>query len=139
MIGYDCLLTAMAPVQAADARASFQFVGDLNGHHQEWLGSTTMNRHGVAALDFATVSGCDQLVIGPTHAHGGTLDLLMTDVPDQVQVAVVAPLGRSDHSSLSIAISMAQAIPNSRVSRRVLLKHRVNLTGVCDVIFVLPW
>ena len=52
---YDCLLTAMAAVQAADERASFLFVGDLNGHHQEWLGSTTTNRHGVAALDFATV------------------------------------------------------------------------------------
>ena len=67
-------------VQAAEARASFRFVGDLNGHHQEWLGSTTTNRDGVAALDFATLSGCDQLVIGPTHARGGTLDLLITDV-----------------------------------------------------------
>ena len=57
-------------------------------------------------------SGCDQLVTGPTHARGGTLDLLMTDVPDLVRVAVVAPLGNSDHSSLSIAISIAQAIPN---------------------------
>ena len=110
-------------VQASDARASTLFVGDLNGHHQEWLGSTTTNRHGVAALDFATVSGCDQLVIGPTHACGGTLDLLMTDVPDIGRVAVVAPLGRSDHSSLSIAISMAQAIPNLCVSSRMLLKH----------------
>ena len=87
-------------------------MGDLNGHHQEWLGSTTTNRHGVAAFDFATVSGCDQLAIGPTHARGETLDLLMTDVLDLVRVAVVTPLGRSDHSSLSIAISMAQAIPN---------------------------
>ena len=66
----------MSAVQAADARASFLFVGDLNGHRQEWFGSTTTNRHGVAALDFATVSGCDQLVIGSTHARGGTLDLL---------------------------------------------------------------
>ena len=107
---YDCLLTAMAAVQAADARASFLFVGDFNDHHQEWIGSTTMNCHGVAALEFATVSGCVQLVIGPTLARGGTLDLLMTDVPYLVRMAVVAPLGRSDHSSLSIAISMAQAI-----------------------------
>ena len=129
----------MAAVQAADVCASFLFVGDLNGHHQELLGSTTTNRHGVAALDFATVSGCDQLVIGPTHAHEGTLDLLMTDVPDLVRVTVVAPLGRSDHSSLSIAVSMAQAIPNLRISRRVLLKHRGNRTAVCDAIGVLPW
>ena len=63
-------------------RASFLYLGDLNGHHQEWLGSTTTNRHGVAAFDFATASGCDQLVVGPTHTRGGTIDLLMTDVPD---------------------------------------------------------
>ena len=94
----------MAAVQAEDVRASFLFVGDLNGHHQEWLGSTTTNRHGVAVFDFATVSGCDQLVVGPTHARGGTLDLLMTDVPDLVRVAVVAPIGSSDHSSLLAVI-----------------------------------
>ena len=86
---FDCLPASMAAVQTEDVRASFQFVGDLNGYHQEWLGSTRANRHGVAAIDFATVSGCDQLVVGPTHARGGTLDLLMTDVPDQVRVAVV--------------------------------------------------
>ena len=43
--------------------ASFLIMGKLNGHHQEWLGSTTKNRYGVAAFDFATVSGCDQLVV----------------------------------------------------------------------------
>ena len=67
-------------MQAEDVRAFSCLWVILNGHHQEWLGSTTTNRHGVAALDFATVSGCDQLVVGITHASGGTLDLLMTDV-----------------------------------------------------------
>ena len=60
---FDCLLTSMAVVQSEDACASFLFLGDLNGHHQEWLGFTTTNCHGVAAFDFATVSGCDQLVV----------------------------------------------------------------------------
>ena len=101
---FDCLLTSMAAAQAEDVRASFLFAGDLNGHHQEWLGSTTTNRHGVAAFDFTTVSGCFQLVVSPTHARGGTLDLLMTDVPDLVQVSVVAPIGNSDHSSLSFRL-----------------------------------
>ena len=123
---FDCLLTSVAAVHAEDGRASFLFVGDLNGHHQEWLGSTTTNRHGVAAFDFATVSGCDQLVVGPTHARGGTLDLLMTDVPDLVRISVVAPIANSDHSSLSAVISMAQAVPNLCVSRKVFLKHQVN-------------
>ena len=55
------------------------------------------------------------------------LVLLMTDVPDLVRVAVVAPIGNSDHSSLGEVISMAQAVPNLRVSRKVFLKHQVNL------------
>ena len=108
---FYCLIASISAVQAEDVRASFQFVGDLNGHHQEWLGSTTTNRHGVASFDFSTVSGCDQLVVGPTHAFGGTLDL-MTDVPDLVRVAVVAPILNSDYSTLSAVISTAQAVPN---------------------------
>ena len=42
---FDCLLASISFVQDEDVRASFLFVGDLNGHHQEWLGSTTTNRH----------------------------------------------------------------------------------------------
>ena len=63
------LQASMAAVQAEVIRASFLFVDDLNGHHQEWWGSTTTNLHGVAAFEFATVSCCNQLVIGPTHAR----------------------------------------------------------------------
>ena len=48
---------------------SLPVCGDLNGHHQEWLGSTTTNCHGVV----------DQLVVGPTHARGATLDLIPND------------------------------------------------------------
>ena len=129
-----CLLPSMAVVQTEDIRASFLFVGDMNGHHQEWLGSTTTNRHEVAAIDFATVSGCDQLVVGPTHARGGTLDLLMTDIPDLLRVAVVALIGNSDHFSLSAISSMALAVPNLCVSRKIFLKHQVNWNTVCGAI-----
>ena len=139
MTGFDCLLASMNTVQALDVRALFLFVFDLNGHHQEWLGSTTTNRHGVAAFDFATVSGSGQLVVGPTHARGGTLDLLMTDVPDLVRIAVEAPIGNSDHSSLSAVISMAQAVSNLCVSSKVFLKHQVNWNTVCGAIRELPW
>ena len=113
----------MAAVQAEDVRASFLFVSDFNGHHQEWSGPTTTNRHSIAAIDFTTVSGCDQLVVGPTHVRGGTLELLMTDVSDLVRVSVVAPIGNSDHSSLSAVISMTQAVRNLCVSRKVFLKN----------------
>ena len=88
----ECLPTAMATVQAVDVRASFLLMGDLHGHHYQWLSSTATNRHGVATVDFAFVSSCDQLVTGPAHARGGTLDLLMTDGHDLVRVTVLAPL-----------------------------------------------
>ena len=93
-------------------------MADLNGH-QEWLGDTTTTHHGVAAFDFANVSGCIQSVVGPTHARGVTLCLLMTNVPDLIRVAVVAPIGNSHHSSLSAVIPMTQAVPNLCVSSKV--------------------
>ena len=60
---FDCFPASKAAVQAEDVSAPFLFVGDLNGHHQEWLGSTTtnLNRHGITAFDFATISGCVQM------------------------------------------------------------------------------
>ena len=131
-----CLLASMAATQAEDVRASLLFGGDLNNHHQEWLDSTTTNRHGAAAFDFATVSGCDQLVVCPTYACGGTLDLLMTDVPDLVQVAVIAPIG---NSSLSTVISMDQTVSNLCVIRKFYLKNQFNWNAVCGAIQDLPW
>ena len=116
-------------------RASFLFVVDRNGHHQELLGSISTNCHGVAACDFATVSGCDQLVVGPTHIRDGTLDLLLSDVPDLLLVAVVSSLGNSNHSSRSAVIMLTQADPNLCVSRKKFLKRQVNWNKV----YVAEW
>ena len=74
----------------------------------------------------------------PTHVVE-PFDLLMTDVPGLVRVAVVAPIGNSDHSSLSAVISVAQAVPNLCVSWKVFLKHQVNWNTVCGAIRELPW
>ena len=87
------------------------------------MGCATTNSHGVAAFDFVTVTGCDQLVVGPTHARGGILDLLMPDVPDFIRVAVVAPIGNSDHSSLMAVISTAQAVPKQESFPEPLLNE----------------
>ena len=89
--------------------ATFLFVVYLNGHHQEWLGSMIRNRQGVADFVVATAFGCDKLVVGPTHARGGTFDLLMTDVPDLVRFAVVSPLGNSDY----LCVAKRQAATHS--------------------------
>ena len=54
----------------------------------------------------------------------------MTTVPALVQVALVAPIGNSDHCSLSSVISMAQAVPNLCVRTKIFLKHQINLNTV---------
>ena len=38
---FYCFLASVAAVQAEDIRASFLFVGDLNGPSSGWLGPTT--------------------------------------------------------------------------------------------------
>ena len=69
-------------------RQSF-FVGDANAHHSEWLESVSpTDRHGRDAHDFSNLSGCEQLVRGPTHIAGNRLNLVMTDVPAIVDVVV---------------------------------------------------
>ena len=54
------------------------------------------------------------------------LDLPMTDVPGLARVTVVAPTDNSDHTSLSVVISMAQALTNMCVSIKVFLKHQLS-------------
>ena len=56
-----------------------------------------------------------------------------------LQPGGVIPIGNSDHSSLSAVISMAQAVPNLSVSRKVILKHQDNWNTVCGAIQDLPW
>ena len=56
-----------------------------------------------------------------------------------IRVAVAAPIGNSDLSSLSAVISIAQALPNLCVSRKVFLKQHVNWNTVCVAMRDLPW
>ena len=78
------------------------------------------------------------MVAGPIHARDRTLDCVITDFPSLVRIAVVAPTGNSDHFSQSTVISMAQAVPNLCVSRKVLMKHQVNWNRVGGAIQYLP-
>ena len=59
--------------------------------------------------------------------------------PNLVPVAVVAPIGNSDHSSLSAVISMGQAVPNLCISSIIFLKHQVSWNTECGAIWDLPW
>ena len=47
-------LTEIAKVQSLDRNAYFLFIGDVNAHHEEWLGPSTTNLHGRVARGFAS-------------------------------------------------------------------------------------
>ena len=137
---YECFLNSMAAIQEADSRASFIFGGDFNAHHREWLGSVSpTNSHGLAALNFSNLSGCEQLVHQPTHSSGNCLDLVYTDVPGIVNARVVAPIGSSDHSFLSVKVQTGFSVPDFNITRRVYLKSRANWSGVISDIGGIAW
>ena len=87
---------------------------------------------------FARGPGCDQSIVGPAQARCKALHLLIIDIPVLVRVAVVGPLGNSDHSSLLAVISMAQAAPNLRIIMKVFIRQQINWNTICVSIQVLP-
>ena len=120
---FNCLLTSMAAEQVEDERKSLMSVGDLTGHHKEWLGSTTRNRYCVAAFEFSTVSRylTDLWTSRWLHVH------------DQYGLLFCAPIRNS------AVISMVQDVQNLRVNGKVYLKHQINFNTVCGEIQDLPW
>ena len=70
---------------------------------------------GVMLLIFGNLSGCEQLVRGPSHIAGNILDfvtsILMTDVPDIVDVVDATPLYTSDHCFVSCVLRDEQSEP----------------------------
>ena len=112
---FDYLLSSMAAEQTEDIPVCGRFVwpsGVVRWYHHEpswscsfwlcnWLRSHSVGRRPNPC------TWCNTL---PPDDY---------NVPDLVRVAVVAPIGNSDHSSLSAVIPMTQAVPNLCVSSKV--------------------
>ena len=122
---FDCLLTAMAKVPFVSRNASFLFVGDVNAHHSEWLGSSKTNLHERDARDLTSSLGCE-MITEPTHIDGGVLDLMLTDVPDGVRVRLGSPIEPLDHSVIFIDVALEQPIPHLVCRQEVHLKNSVD-------------
>ena len=67
------------------------------------VSSSLAGVHGRAVLDFSTQAGC---VTSWCHVRICILDLLMTVIPDLVNVSVSSPIGGLDRLSLSVIIMM---------------------------------
>ena len=67
---------------------------------------------------------------GPIHIAGNRLDLVMTDVPDLIDVVVGTPLGTSDHCFFSCILRVEQSVQEYNVRSTVFLKHRATWNSV---------
>ena len=88
--------TVWAWLWSVDSKSAFSFVGDFNCHHSEWLVYRVTNAHRAAAIDFATMADCCQLVRGHIHWGGVILDLVLNNVPNLCQVSVGLSVGSLD-------------------------------------------
>ena len=74
-----------------------------------------------------------------THIAGNRLDLVMTDVPDIVDVVVCTSLGTSDHCFVSCVLRVEQCVPESNVRSTVFLKHCTNWDSVLSAVRSVTW
>ena len=78
------------------------------------------------------------MVESPTRPWSSLSCFETTQSIKVVRVAVVAPVGNSNHSSLFAVIFMSQAVPNLFVSRKGILTHQVNWnTDWCNTVSAL--
>ena len=91
-------------------------------------------RHGRDAFDFCHLSGCEQLVRCPAHIADNRLDLVMTDVPDVVDVFVGTPLS----TSVSCFVSCF-TVSREQCQKYCFLKHRTNWDSVRSAVRSFTW
>ena len=122
---YDSVLDSMVWAQSVNDKADFVFVGDANAYHSEWLESVSpTDQYGRDTLDFCNLSGCEQLVLCPTHIAGDRLNLVIMDAPDIVDVLFIGtPLGTSNHCFVSFVLQVEQSGPENNIRSTVLLLH----------------
>ena len=72
------------------------------------------------------LSDCEQLVRCSTKIAGNRVDLVMTDVPDVVDVHVCSILGTSEHGIVSCVLRVEQSVLEYNMRSAVFLKHRTN-------------
>ena len=85
-------------------------IGDFNFPAVDWStnsGNDAKSRKFVEAINDRFLT---QLVQFPTHRQGNILDLVLTDLPDQIQnIENLGNLGNSDHSIISVEIAIGHS------------------------------
>ena len=81
-------------------------VGDINLSKIDWQAATAAGSGAKALLEACQDEFLEQLVDFTTHIKGNILDVVLTNIPERVEVAGIGRLGNSDHEMLKIQISL---------------------------------
>ena len=82
-------------------RARVIVAGDFNVDNQSWLNSAKNTKAGEYLEDIASIHGLEQHVAEPTRGNA-LLDLAFSDFPSNIISSCGAPLGASDHATITI-------------------------------------
>ena len=91
--------------------------GDCNVHNQSWFNSTKTTKAGEYLEDIANIHGLEQHVAEPTRGNA-LLDLVLSDFPSNIISSCGAPLGASDHATITIDFPL-HCLREPRTSRTV--------------------
>ncbi|CAN0145649.1 unnamed protein product, partial [Heterosigma akashiwo] len=85
------------------------YIGDFNGHEQEWVGSKSKtNAMGTAVKDFCEAQSFENLVKLPTRGDN-VLDLVLSSKGGEVSYR--PPIGSSDHLALVVDFDLGLVLP----------------------------
>ena len=109
-------------------------MGDFNFPDINW---DTLSGHSIASNQFCDLifqAGLHQLINVPTHKHGNTLDLLFTNLEDNIndlQINSDSHL-QSDHYNITYTVT-TNIIDNSKFVPYITFNFsRVGYNGLCD-------
>jgi Endonuclease-reverse transcriptase len=82
-------------------------IGDFNVPDINWEAGMARGRVDAELLEATQVAGLEQLIDFPTHVRGNTLDLLLTNIPENISnIYDAGHLGCSDHCMIRFDIDM---------------------------------
>ena len=112
------LFAALSEIRDCDrfCNKKLMFFMDANAHHSTWLGSTSTDRAGKVAKQFAQDYGMEQYVDFPTRGVN-VLDLIIGDVA--VDAEPLPHLGTSDHISILATFESTTPMPAPPPKRKV--------------------
>ena len=104
--------------------------GDFNAHNTEWLcHSHTTHGAGLLCQEFAMAQELTQIVDFPTripdhdHHQPYLLDLFLCSNPESCTVASHPPLGKSDHTVVSIGVKFVVKSINEHPYHRTVYSY----------------